>query len=190
MASGFETDHAEMRQAIKAATVSGALVFAAASNYGNTRQITFPGRMKDVLHIFCTDARAKASASINPMPTRRKPYNFAILGEGVVVPPSATERITGTSVATCVAAGLAGRLLDFSRHKDCRDRIRCVANLATVEGMTAVFAQMAKGGDDNGYNCVVPWRLLQHLRDEDRPTKRQRICERLSTALENMELDE
>ncbi|RSL85898.1 hypothetical protein CDV31_016489 [Fusarium ambrosium] len=190
IASGFERDHALMRRAIKRAASDGTLVFAAASNYGNIRQVTFPARMQDVICVYCTDGRAKVSQSINPAAQTTKSKNFAILGEGVSVPPSIKEQVTGTSVATSIAAGLAGRLLDFSRQKDCRQRIRCVGNLASVEGISAVFSHMAKGAEDYRYNCVVPGRLLQHLDEgEGRAMKRARICERLSTALENIDLD-
>lgn len=179
-----------MRRAIKKAATEGILVFAAASNYGNIRQVTFPARMKDVMCVYCTDGRAKVSSSINPAPQTTKTRNFAILGEDVMVPPSTADLVTGTSVPTCIAAGLAGRLLDFSRHKDAQCRIRCIDNLASIEGMSAVFSHMAKGADDYRYNCVVPGRLLQHLEEDwERSLKRERICEKLSAALENIDLD-
>ncbi|KAF4461645.1 hypothetical protein FALBO_11549 [Fusarium albosuccineum] len=190
IASGFESDHHGMRTAIKKAACDGTLVFAAASNYGNIRHVTFPARMKDVICMYCTDGRAKVSRSINPAPQKTKSRNFAILGESVIVPPSLHNPLTGTSVATCIAAGLAGRLLDFSRQMDGQQRIRCVHQLASVEGMSAVFGQMARGAEDNNYNCVVPGRLLQHLNEDDqRQLKRERICERLSMALENIDMD-
>ncbi|KAF4447233.1 hypothetical protein F53441_9220 [Fusarium austroafricanum] len=148
IASGFERDHALMRRAIKRAASDGTVVFAAASNYGNIRQVTFPARMQDVICVYCTDGRAKVSQSINPAAQTTKSRNFAILGEGVSVPPSIREQLTGTSVATSIAAGLAGRLLDFSRQKDCRQTIRCVGSLASVEGISAVFSHMAKGAED------------------------------------------
>lgn len=179
-----------MRRAIKKATSDGVVIFAAASNYGNIRQVTFPARMQDVICMYCTDGRAKASQSINPAAQTTKSKNFAILGEAVSVSPLIKERLTGTSVATSIAAGLAGRLLDFSRQQDCQARIRCLENLATVEGISAVFSHMAKGAEDNRYNCVVPGRLMQHLDEhEERAAIRERICERLSTALENIDLD-
>lgn len=179
-----------MRKAIKRVASDGTLVFAAASNFGNIRQVTFPARMQDVVCMYCTDGRAKVSPSINPAPQTSKSKNFAILGEGVMVPPSIGQRLTGTSVATSIAAGLAGRLLDFSRQIDGQQRIRCVGNLASVEGISAVFSHMAKGAQDYKYNCVVPGRLLQHLDDDlERKVKRKRICETLSGALENIDLD-
>jgi len=190
MASGFENEHkgVGIRTAIKTASLDGTLVFAAASNYGNVRQIAFPGRMKDVFCMFSTDGRAKISQSINPAP-KKKAYNFAILGEKVALSPLGPT-ITGTSVATSIGAGLAGRLIDFSRQKDCRGKIRRRANLRSIEGMSAVFAYLAKGGDDNGYNCIAPWRLIQHLSDEtERSRTREIICDQISMALENMEMD-
>ncbi|KAL6352963.1 hypothetical protein LRP88_13440 [Fusarium phalaenopsidis] len=98
IASGFERDHALMRKAIKRAASDGTLVFAAASNYGNIRQVTFPARMQDVICVYCTDGRAKVSQSINPAAQTTKSKNFAILGEGVSMPPSIREQVTGTIV--------------------------------------------------------------------------------------------
>ncbi|KAF9769821.1 hypothetical protein IL306_012692 [Fusarium sp. DS 682] len=173
IASGFEKDHFPMRKAIKKATSDGVLVFAAASNYGNIRQVTFPARMQDVICVYCTDGRAKVSSSINPAPQTTKTKNFAILGEGVSIPPT-EERVTGTSVATSIASGLAGRLIDFSRQKKCTHRI----------------SHMAKGAEDNKYHCVVPGRLLQHIDEDcDRELARERICQQLSMILENIDLD-
>ncbi|KAM0342918.1 hypothetical protein ACHAPU_009122 [Fusarium lateritium] len=190
IASGFEKEHHRMRKAIKKAVSDGILVFAAASNYGNIRQVTFPARMQDVICVYSTDGRAKVSLSINPAPQTTKTRNFAILGEGVMIPPSTEERVTGTSVATSIAAGLAGRILDFSRQIHRTSRIRCVDNLESVDGMSAVFSHMAKGAEDNKYHCVVPGRLLQHLdEDMDRTVARERICEKLSMILENIDLD-
>ncbi|KAM0550339.1 hypothetical protein ACHAPJ_009010 [Fusarium lateritium] len=98
IASGFERDHALMRRAIKRAASDGTVVFAAASNYGNIRQVTFPARMQDVICVYCTDGRAKVSQSINPAAQTTKSKNFAILGEGVLVPPSTREQLTGTKI--------------------------------------------------------------------------------------------
>lgn len=55
IASGFEGDDADMRQAIKRVTSDGILVFAAASSYGNIKQVTFPARMQAVICVYCTD---------------------------------------------------------------------------------------------------------------------------------------
>ncbi|KAI9901841.1 hypothetical protein N3K66_003658 [Trichothecium roseum] len=92
IASGFERDHALMRRAIKKATSDGVVIFAAASNYGNIRQVTFPARMQDVICMYNTDGRAKASQSINPAAQTTKSKNFAILGAAVSVSPFVKDR--------------------------------------------------------------------------------------------------
>jgi hypothetical protein len=98
------------------------------------------------------------------------------LGESVIIPPWTEERVTGTFVTTSIDAGLAGRLLDFSRQSGVRKRIRCVDKLAGVDGMSAVFGYMTKGAEDNRYHCIVPGRLSQHLDEEEsRAEVRERI---------------
>ncbi|KAK3329197.1 hypothetical protein B0H66DRAFT_540416 [Apodospora peruviana] len=182
LACGFEADHDRMRDEIMRARANRVLVFAAASNYSGMRRVAFPGRMHaDVMCMFSTHAGNKHSGfNPSPVPNRR---NFAVLGEEVRLHEKG-ELLSGTSISTAIGAGLAARLLDFSRHPDCRDRIRGVDDLRLVEGMSAVFALMAEGGEDNGYNCVAPWRILEDVEDdESREKKREYICETLSRAL-------
>ncbi|KAI0534306.1 hypothetical protein GGR58DRAFT_520508 [Xylaria digitata] len=185
IASGFEHDDEDIRRKIKLATANDTLVFAAASNYGNMKTIFFPARLRnDVFGIFSTDARAKVagvSLSINP-PRRRKGYNFAILGEDVVVSPY-EKPVTGTSYATSIAAGLAAKLIDFSRQSTPASSIRLVNHLHSFEGMAAVFMKMV--GEETSYHCLRPWKLLEHaLPDETRQCKRERVCDIISGALE------
>ncbi|KAK3385680.1 hypothetical protein B0H63DRAFT_186431 [Podospora didyma] len=182
---GFETDHAGIMDQIKRACVARILVFAAASNYSNVRRVTFPGRMQhNVICMFATNATVKHS-TFNPSRIAKR-YNFAILGEEVSLHQDG-DLLSGTSVATAIGAGLAARLLDFSRHPDCREWIHRPEDLKLIEGMSAVFAVMAGGGDDNGYNCIAPWRLLEDLAEgEPRDKKREYICQTISRALRDM----
>lgn len=178
-----------MKKQIKQAALSGALVFAAASNYGNMRRVTFPGSMRHyVFCIYATDANAKIAgraASINP-PGRVMAPNFALLGENIVLsgglllgdPP-----LTGTSYATSIAAGLAARLLDFSRQEGPAARIRKLEDLQTFEGMEAVFMKLATPSAE--YKCIVPWRLIENCTEEHRDEQRRRVCDAISDALEN-----
>ncbi|KAJ9156211.1 Subtilisin-like protein [Pleurostoma richardsiae] len=163
LASGFESDNDDMRKAIVEAKAKDVLVFAAASNYGNVKRIAFPARLHyDVMCMFSTNASVKHS-QFNPQPSPKLTHNLAVFGEGVQLGPS-EPKLMGTSFSTAVGAGLAARLIDFSRHKDSRENLGPeLPYLKLVDGMSSVFARMAGGGADNGYHCVAPWRLLEDL---------------------------
>lgn len=189
MAFGFEREHHGMRKAIEKARASDILVFAAASNYGNMTRIAFPARLHhDVVCMFCTNARAKTSQSINPKPSKQRVYNLAIFGEEVqmVGPRGDVVLLNGTSMSTAIGAGVAARLIDFSRHSDCRRNFGDeAANLKRMAGMESVFAKMAGGASGDGYHCVVPWRLLNDIGSgETRESKRAAICNIIKVALQ------
>lgn len=192
MPSGFESINRDMTRAIDETNHARILVFAAASNYGNLREIAFPGRLymyNKLICMFSTDSNVRCLPNFNPSASSAARYSFAVLGENIVL-PYVKEPLSGTSFATMIGAALAGRILDFSRHSDNRGRIRGAEVLNTVEGMSAVFAKMARGGKDNGYDCMAPWKILQHSVDEDpgkrREDERAHVCETISRALEDI----
>ncbi|KAK2596355.1 hypothetical protein N8I77_013249 [Diaporthe amygdali] len=188
MAFGFEKEHDDMLKAIGDARANNILVFAAASNYGNMTRIAFPARLHhEVMCMFCTNARAKTSQGINPKPSRNRAYNLAIFGEEVRLPGPRGDAVllNGTSMSTAIGAGLAARLIDFSRHRDCRRNFgKEAADLKRMAGMESVFAKMAGGPSGDGYYCVVPWNLLNDIgRGETRESMRAAICSTIKVAL-------
>ncbi|KAK3324952.1 hypothetical protein B0H66DRAFT_615264 [Apodospora peruviana] len=186
IASGFRDDHPPLRSAILDASRAGTLIFAAASNYGNMFLVTYPARMRR--HVFCmysTDGNAKIAnlvASINPA-HHPKHYNFAILGESIYLSTENTL-VTGTSYSTSIAAGLAGRLLHFSRQPGPAGKIRDVKSLKSYGGMQAVFRKMAR--ESCNYDCIAPWSLLDKCPSTMKLEEmRDRVCEGISIDLEN-----
>jgi hypothetical protein len=193
MPSGFRSEVSEMEKAIDEARNAHILSFAAASNYGNVVDIAFPGRLYIDLKLLCmfsTDPNVRALPSFNPSVLSKARYSFAILGENVRL-PTLEKPLSGTSFAAMIGGAVAGRILDFSRHKDNRERIRRIDKLHTVEGMSAVFERMVEGAVDNGYHCMAPWKILPpEIKGEEPIPKRLRerahICETISRALEDM----
>lgn len=197
MALGFPTPHDSIRTAIKNAiqkAITNAkeiLIFAAAANWSGRDRVAFPAKMGDVFCVFSTDAGNKNSRSLNPPPG--KGYNFAILGEAVKVQSgdSAPRIISGTSISTAIAAGLAGSFIDFSRQPVCRGHI---VNIQTMDGINAVFENLSKDFQDQGYDCIAPWSLLTGLRAdaahlflrEKRQDIRLEILNHLSNILKNV----
>lgn len=117
--------------------------------------------MSEVICLFATSANAKAiTSTINPSPSQKIRYNFAIFGEGLVSRPGAKPQ-SGTSMATFIGAATAALILDFARQGDVAEIIGSQrgAYLGGVGGMSAVFRRMAEGGSEAGYDCMAPWKL-------------------------------
>lgn len=176
-----------MSSAIDTAKGAGILIFSAASNYGNFTPITFPGRLYRFGTLFCmfsTNAAARCLTDFNPTPEPNvNTASFAILGEDITI---SGKTVSGTSYSTAIGAALAGHILDFARHQDCRTRIRHRHYLTKVEGMAAVFSKMSERRQDNGYTFIVPWKLLPRHKNIERGVQREHICETISRALESI----
>lgn len=193
-----DEEGSDIRQAIKDAYSANILVFAAASNGGNSDGIAFPATLKDnVICIFATNGASTPSSNIfNPGPNKNSTVNFACLGEQVPLPwpgRSEEQHLSGTSISTYIASGLAAIIIDFSRQKACREAMQydCEkavsrgpsARLKTKEGMEAVFREMSKNHGQGGYDCISPWDVLKCVgpgssvwKDEQ---KRKSICDSL-----------
>jgi hypothetical protein len=193
MSSGFEEDDDDMIDAIKEADLAKIVVFAAASNSGNIDYVTFPARMQGhVMCIFSSNGNVKPSVDFNPSALQSANQNFAVLGEEVAIGfrDSGEEvRESGTSIATFIAAGIAARIIDFSRQEDTEAYIlqRERNRLKTYAGMSAVFEEMAKGGHEGGYKCIAPWKIARFSRwqnTSDYARMRQWICYTIVQALD------
>ncbi|KAF5974784.1 hypothetical protein FCOIX_8085 [Fusarium coicis] len=123
ISAGFRNYSKELDEAVTKAKAAGVLVIAAASNWQNINTVAFPARHNlSTMCIYSTNT-GNQSSSFNPEP-RADTQNFAIIGEGFQHPDQTrNERMSGTSMATAVAAGLAARIADFSRQKDNRASI-------------------------------------------------------------------
>jgi hypothetical protein len=192
MACGFYRTNEDFWDKIHRAS-GQMLIFAAPTNEGNVRDIAYPARyVEQVFCIFSTDGNVKSS-QINPTKAPAK-YNFAILGENIL--NYRNEQKSGTSLSTAIAAGLAGRLLDFSRHADSKDRIRNAWMMKAKYGMTKVLLAMTT--EDKPYHCIKPWKLVpSDLRNEvpfqrqitlaERKEARNRICTMIENSLDGSE---
>ena len=192
--SGFQTAYNGVKNAIANANICGILTFASPSNNGNCTDIYFPGRLYShgkVITLFSTNAMVRASTAhtFNPSPIPTAEHrSFAVLGEYIEL-ENYEALLSGTSFSTMIGAGVAARIIDFSRHRDYRGQLRGANDLRKVEGMFSVFGKMAQR-PDNGYRCMAPWKLLRSARvmdGEDRPAslRRQRseLCDSLNEAL-------
>ncbi|KAK2757465.1 hypothetical protein CKAH01_05722 [Colletotrichum kahawae] len=185
ISAGFTTATDRLRTAIHEAHATNIIVFAAASNWGNTERVAYPARMKDhVLCMFATMGNLKSHRDINPE-WRRNADNFALLGHDNEL-PGHSGHVSGTSAATALAAGMAGRILDFERYYMPQKKQKNTWTLSSKAGMSAVFRAMASSSEN--YDCIHPKRLLSLCDEEDdKETERERVHEFIIRALQDAE---
>jgi hypothetical protein len=164
MSLGWRHDDSnEVRQAIARARTENVLLFAASSNDGVRGGMAYPARADEVFAIDAADGDGRPSR-FNTLPDGRKP-RFAVLGEAVKseypkdLDESGSKRMSGTSCATPIAAGIAGLVLEFARQRPMWCDPSIEAHLKTVGGMRQVFMEMSKQVD--GFRCLDPTLLFQ-----------------------------
>lgn len=170
------------------------LMFAAASNDGQNEGRKFPARHPDVFCIHAANGKGIAS-DFNPL--GHFGANFSTLGEFIEAPHCGkdTRRVSGTSVATPVAAGIAALVLEFTRQPPVpgQDEIRDVEKLKSKTGMRSVFLKMFdrnepwKTNTKDFYFNLQPWHLLGSEKDRNEDTARKRIALDIDGALASVD---
>jgi len=150
------------------------LFFAAASNYGALGQELFPANHESVTSIRATDSLGGFS-NFNP-PTRSL-TNFGTLGVNVPCARRGSTRsevsVTGTSMATPIAAGLAAVVLGFARLQLAPDKSESDhkwSKLWTRSGMENMFYQLSNDSQTMYCRYLSPVEFV-NAADETRKTK-------------------
>ncbi|CZR60297.1 uncharacterized protein PAC_10193 [Phialocephala subalpina] len=167
MSFGFYGYSKAVQTAITEALAKPVLLFAAASNNGTMKRVTFPAWLSGVICVNSAAADGRPSG-FNPDP---KPLqNFSILGENIKgawtrhpnnyeSDPNVERVMTGTSVATPMMAGVAALVLEFVLQNDPESvLIEQLEDLKHQDGMPEVFVKML--GRQGRFRNVVPWELL------------------------------
>lgn len=180
MPFGFRKEDHSIRQAIMLAALNGVLMFSPMSETFESRDpVMFPARLKEVIMIGSTDAYGNPSV-FNPPFLRESA--FAVLGESVPGPQPRefgdSCTLSGSSIATPIAAAIAAVLLDFVGNNSQAGILSAsnVEHLRRQAGMESVFKAMSESRND--LNCITPWMLL----DEKKP--RTELLERIRRILD------
>ncbi|KAM7217251.1 Peptidase S8/S53 domain containing protein [Rhypophila decipiens] len=187
----FRKEDHEIQKSIHDATRKSVLVFAAAANNSadEPHPRGYPARESDVICVHSTDDQGNRS-KFSPKGMERS-FNFGILGENVwaawptaAIPneedepgdstdrqPSdsngnhSTRRLSGTSQATPLLAGIASTILHITRLRQFGKFTSSEKNLKQARGMQSVlFACMALGEGAPEYNHVRPGLLFEKER--------------------------
>ena len=167
MSFGYAEEQQCISRAIRGALYErddSILFIAAASNYGANDKEMFPARHDSVISIRGTNSNGKFE-HFNPPRTQNEETAFGTLGLDV---PSAwlsdhDDEVykSGTSIATAVAAGIAGVLLGYVSGKLKEGAIQDVdKKLRTRQGMQAMFKALTLQREEERYLYFAPWKLM------------------------------
>ena len=164
MSFGFPKRVAEVDEAIVNAYSKKTVLFAAAANHGANKGIAYPASKLGV--VFCinaTDGKGDP-ANFNP-PSQPNRDNFCTLGVDVdsawttlTTYEQPTRRMSGTSVATPIAAGLAALAMEFGRRNRAKIGPRELEILHSYDGIQTMFE--TTHAPTKTYKYLSPWKLL------------------------------
>lgn len=149
MSFGLDDHDSRSHSAILEAYAKNIIMFAAATNEGVNYDVAYPAKCEQVICVFSTDGLGNASGR-NPIPMGSSSHHFATLGEAVKsawpadLQPEGSKkemerRMTGTSFATPITAGIAACVLEFACINHMDDET--YKTLRCRSGMHKVFAQ-------------------------------------------------
>jgi hypothetical protein len=169
MSFGFVQDMESIKRAVYSSlSTRDVLFFAAAGNHGvhGNASVMAPARHDPVICIRATDSDGRFW-SLNPPKRHSEGIRFGALGQDVLSASLGSEdgshghpiAGTGTSVATAVAAGIAGLLLWYVNMKTKEPSYWRVRNrLQSKDGMTSLLFALGRHMGD-GRCFIVPWDL-------------------------------
>jgi subtilisin family serine protease len=171
MSFGWEVlqDDDGIEEALDAVALKRVLIFASSTNTGALNDILFPARHRDVIAVDAVDGLGKPFSNTGSTKSGRKRERFSAPGLNVASPGD--KRVTGSSFASPVVAGIAGLVIETFRQ-EMPDLDRSVyKRLRTKEGMELVLKLLSK--EVEGFNFLEPWIKL------DVDSRRSYICENI-----------
>lgn len=189
MSFGYKHWDQKLDQALKKARAHGIIIFAAASNFGNHEQVSWPARDSD--RTICIHSSHDLGTSSSKYTPQAYPdiVNFMVVGEEICShwPESkggGFRTMTGTSTATAVATAIAALLMAFTRQgvfdkkkkEEVEDDIGPV-KLDDLSDMRALLKHISV--ETNGYHWISPrlvWGQFSPTRTQEDPGEASRYA--------------
>jgi len=154
MSFAFEEIHPALEDAIRYAVYRETIIFAAASGSPGSKKIAYPARAESVICINSADLYGNPS-KFNPRPAHNRD-NFSILGESVKGTwlHGEAKSLSGTSVATTMAAGVAALILQFARQNIATDSFARIRRPAAMRAVLRFMSPLR-----GGFRYISPGRL-------------------------------
>ena len=172
MSLGWIYGHTDVEKALLYAAQHNVLVFAATSNDGirHPTAVAFPARAYNVISVDSASGDGKPS-SFNPPAnddTNNKGDRFTAPGEEVLsafpleLENTGIKRMTGTSFATPIAAGVAALVLEFCRQLPLGQHSSVVDNMKKIDVMRKFLQKECSVRRRPGepFLFLCPWYIL------------------------------
>jgi hypothetical protein len=193
---GFDKRLSCIDAALEEAHGNGILVFAATSNNGaaTSRHIAWPASMIKVFGINSAEFHGRTSSFNPPEDTDDGFSRYKFLGEGVRsawplhLDEGEEKTLTGTSMATPIAAATAALFIEFIRQNAWDEEVALDAEIIeTPVGMKAIFQLIGiamSGGEYLKY--ITPWCLLRTTDEQPIEACRKLVLDRIHQALSHL----
>jgi hypothetical protein len=163
MSFGFPNWIENVDKALKLAHSNDVLLFAAAANDGGNTLISKAWPARDP-KVFCVHATDEFGSNWHKNPPRNsKVDNWATLGVNVLSgwTEDKMQAMTGTSIATPIAAGTAALFIDFARIPLVMGMdYEHLGHVRSFPGMRSLFKASSKKMTDHNYRYIKPWDLF------------------------------
>jgi hypothetical protein len=173
-------DADELESTLSEVRSKGILLFAATSNDGLRKavDIAYPANSRDVIGIDCANGAGVSTEDFNPPSNTMNcaTWRFTAPGEAVEsafpttrMSKTGFERLSGTSMASAVAAGVAAMVLAFARQPPLSYAPIIQELLKKPEAMSYVFNDCLSDSKDDQkpFRFLVPWKLFKGQSDGD-----------------------
>jgi hypothetical protein len=129
------------------------LVFASSTNDGALDDMLFPARHRDVIAVDAVDGLGKPFNITGLTDSGQRQERFSAPGLNVL--SAGGKRVTGSSYASPVVAGIAGLVLEAFRREMPKPEASVHKRLGTREAMERILKLLSKQVE--GFNFLTPW---------------------------------
>ena len=161
MSFGWEDQDDKVHSALSYAQDKGILLYASVSNFGvlGNNNILYPARSPYVIPVDAADGLGEPASTNSSSESGLIIERFTAPGVRVKG-PIGSERVSGTSLASPIAAGIAALVLEFARQPPLGCDKDVTKYLKRKDGMVGIFRLMQNQKTSENFKFLCPWYLL------------------------------